>query len=331
VLLFVRELRGSRDLVSTLELTHMTRRLLARALSFAIAGTSLLMFSLSPPFAAAAPASGNEQSRQQDSVAPGEGRSERDNDESAKTTENERLTVVGYPPGKYRETCRNIHTAGQELIAECRTWDGDWHRTRLADYGACGERIVNDDGRLRCGTRKPGRSQRDAGARGAEERDAGARDGSAPPSGSYQDSCRNSTFARGVIKAECRARQGWKDSEFADARSCRGDIANDGGRLVCRIGHEDSWGRITLFIQPRYSGERRAYDGDTPDLGPFSARASSASVSGGTWQLCTQRRYGGRCVTIKDSVRDFVDIGLDDRVRSIRRVKQLRCGKAIAH
>ena len=65
----------------------------------------------------------------------------------------------------------------------------------------------------------------------------------------------------------------------------------------------------------------RVYSDDAAELGPMADRASSASVSGGSWKLCTRRNFGGRCVTINDSVRDFTDIGLNDRVESIRRVR----------
>jgi hypothetical protein len=208
-----------------------------------------------------------------------------------------------YPKGLYRDTCRNIHTDRDDLIAECRTWDGEWHRTTLENYGRCGN-IINDKGRLRCG---------EAYGEGSGQ------GGNWQPKGSYQESCRNVRFVRGDLQAECQTRFGWKSSTLEDARSCRGDIANDHGRLVCVSGGRH--GRITLYRDARFRGERREYSGDTPELGPFADRASSAEVHGGSWQLCTRRSFRGRCVTINDSVNDFTDIGLNDRVESIRRLR----------
>lgn len=57
------------------------------------------------------------------------------------------------------------------------------------------------------------------------------------PSGSYQNSCQNIDADWQRLSAVCRKRDGqWNYSTLEDYRRCRGDIANDNGRLVCRDG-----------------------------------------------------------------------------------------------
>jgi Beta/Gamma crystallin len=187
----------------------------------------------------------------------GTGNSDRDHDNGDRNDS----SATNYPAGAYRDTCRNIHTMGDDLVAECRTWDGEWHRVKVENYKRCGDRIINDDGRLRCGE--------GGGHRGEGEH---------------------------------------RSEDHGDRQS------HDGG-------NDERWGRITLFEKARFHGNQRVYSDDAAELGPMSDRASSASVSGGSWKLCTKRNFRGRCVTINDSVRDFTDIGLNDRVESIRRVR----------
>lgn len=54
------------------------------------------------------------------------------------------------------------------------------------------------------------------------------------PSGSYQSSCQNIDADWQRLSAVCRKRNGqWNYSTLEDYRRCRGDIANDNGRLTC--------------------------------------------------------------------------------------------------
>lgn len=219
---------------------------------------------------------------------------------------------MGRPPqGSYRDSCRNVRVDGDDLVAECRNRDGDWHRTTLDDYRRCNGEVVNDDGRLRC----------DAGDRGGRDDNDGDRRGNGwQPRGSYQDSCRRIRVDDGDLSAICRTRAGdWRQTELENVRECRGDIANDNGRLVCDRGGR--WGRITLYKDARFGGRSRTYSDDQPWLGDFADLASSAYVQGGRWQLCTRRNYGGRCVTIDSNVNNFVNLGINDRVESLRRVR----------
>jgi len=226
----------------------------------------------------------------------------------------------GYQPrGSYEQTCREIRVDHGDLAAECRTRDGDWRRTTLDNYRECQGDIVNDDGRLRCR-----RAEEDHGGRGDDGR-GGYGGGGYEPRGSYQQTCRDIRLDHGVLEAECRTRFGdWRHSSLDNARDCRGDIANNNGRLVCSDGGGGGgygYARITLYKDSRFRGSSRAYDSDTPDLGGFADTASSAYIQGGVWQLCTRRFYRGRCVTFDHNVSNFVSFGINDRVESLRRVR----------
>lgn len=221
----------------------------------------------------------------------------------------------GGPQGSYRDSCRNIHIDGNDLVAECRTRDGDWRRTSLDNYRECRGDISNDDGRLRCQ-----RADEDRGGRGSDDR--GGYGGGYEPPGSYAQTCRNIRAEHGDLEADCRTRYGeWRHSSLDNFRDCRGDIANDNGRLVCSSGGGYGYGRITLYVDSKYRGGRRSYDTDAPDLGDFSDTASSAYIQGGVWQLCTRRYYRGRCVTLNHNVSNFLSYGINDRIESLRRVR----------
>ena len=53
------------------------------------------------------------------------------------------------PPGSYLQSCRNVETQGDRLVANCRRADGSWSRTAL-DVDRCVGGIANMDGRLTC-------------------------------------------------------------------------------------------------------------------------------------------------------------------------------------
>jgi hypothetical protein len=70
------------------------------------------------------------------------------------------------PPGSYLQSCRDVQTQGDRLVADCRRTDGSWGRTAL-DVDRCVGGIANMDGRLTCNgnDRSQGRS-RDQNRRG---------------------------------------------------------------------------------------------------------------------------------------------------------------------
>jgi len=54
----------------------------------------------------------------------------------------------------------------------------------------------------------------------------------------------------------------------------------------------------------------------------FNDRASSAVVRGGSWEVCTDARFEGRCVTLRPGqYASLRDLGLNDRISSVREVE----------
>jgi len=135
------------------------------------------------------------------------------------------LPASAQPPGSYQDTCRNIQVIGQSaapnaaLVADCRNLAGRWVRATLDSYKRCNGDIVNNDGRLACGTTPP------PGYAGPSGR---------LPSGSWSDSCRNGVRRGSLMYAQCRTMRGdWRDASL-DLGGCpNGPVGNNDGRLFC--------------------------------------------------------------------------------------------------
>jgi len=81
------------------------------------------------------------------------------------------------------------------------------------------------------------------------------------------------------------------------------------------------WG-ATLYEGPRYRGRSIRITGDTPNLdgSRFNDRVGSIRFDrrSGPWQLCTDSRFRGRCVTVNRDVNDTGDIGMREAISSLR-------------
>lgn len=147
-----------------------------------------------------------------------------------------RCTAVGYsgsrrddddddawrPRGSYRQTCRDIRIAGDDLRATCQTSDGNWRDTKLDDFDRCRGDISNEDGALHCSAYGPPDYDHDRdGDRGG-------------PQGSYQQTCTDIHVRGDDLIARCRARDGrYRDTKLDGFQRCRADITNDNGKLLC--------------------------------------------------------------------------------------------------
>lgn len=130
----------------------------------------------------------------------------------------------GYPPGDYVQTCRNIHTSGNRLDAECQKRDGGWRHTSLDNVNQCSSPIANDNGNLVCG-----RGGYGSGGRGSWQNGL--------PPGDYVQTCRNTRVDGNKLKAECQKRDGgWRKTSLKNVDRCSSPIANDDGHLVCGRG-----------------------------------------------------------------------------------------------
>lgn len=114
--------------------------------------------------------------------------------------------------GSYVQTCRDVRTQSDKLMAVCQTIDGRWVSTTLDAYSRCTGDIVNDDGRLEC-TRSGGKQV---------------------PTGPYSQTCRQIYVRGDTLRAQCQNRAGqWVWTQLNDWDSCRSAIVNLDGVLHC--------------------------------------------------------------------------------------------------
>jgi hypothetical protein len=79
--------------------------------------------------------------------------------------------------------------------------------------------------------------------------------------------------------------------------------------------------QITLFQDDGFHGRRFSADGPVDNFADngFNDKASSVDVRGGTWQVCTDAYFRGRCVTLRPGSYPSVgSLGLNDKISSIR-------------
>lgn len=81
--------------------------------------------------------------------------------------------------------------------------------------------------------------------------------------------------------------------------------------------------QVTFYEDKNFEG--RSFTTDRPvgnfDRQQFNDRASSAVVRGGSWQVCEDARFEGRCVVLPPgNYRNFRDMGINDEISSVRPV-----------
>src|SRR6266508_6683675 len=78
---------------------------------------------------------------------------------------------------------------------------------------------------------------------------------------------------------------------------------------------------ITLYQRDGYGGRQYRANQSVSDLANvgFNDRASSVVIHGGSWQLCSDAYFRGRCVTLSSGdYPSLSSMGLNDTVSSIR-------------
>jgi hypothetical protein len=80
---------------------------------------------------------------------------------------------------------------------------------------------------------------------------------------------------------------------------------------------------LILYQEDHFGGDSREIDEDQPDLGwiHFDDRVSSVEVHRGVWELCTDSRYRGRCITVDHDIGRLDRLGFDDRISSVHRLR----------
>jgi hypothetical protein len=176
------------------------------------------------------------------------------------------------------------------------------------------------------------------GAQGAQERGAPA------PAGDYWRTCRNvSTYGYGdnaTMTAQCQDNRGrWRATSLRFGR-CR-EIENRDGALACRDGGggRPPWGgggggrppgggdgrggSLTLYSGPDFGGQPFQTRDEITNLPRnINDRALSLRIEGrGSWQVCADSDFRGRCQVFDRDVRDLRQYGLGEAVSSMRPVR----------
>lgn len=121
------------------------------------------------------------------------------------------------PRGSYQKTCRQCTFDGRNLKCQCRTSNRmAWLPTTLLNTYRCNVNIANEDGTLKCRTRK-------------------SRHTSTIPTGSYLASCSKCFFEKkSILGCYCKNPESrhLNYSRLFHPHRCM-DIENIGGRLTC--------------------------------------------------------------------------------------------------
>ena len=108
-------------------------------------------------------------------------------------------------------------------------------------------------------------------------------------------------------------------NDRGDGRDGRGNDGNDRG---AGYGRGNRSAPVVLFSQSRFGGSQVDLRGDTRTLQnlDFNDQAGSVIINEGSWQLCDDADFRGKCIVLSkgryDNLRD-----LGDRISSVRRVR----------
>lgn len=118
-----------------------------------------------------------------------------------------------------------------------------------------------------------------------------------------------------------RGDRGAGRDDRGDGRGGR-DNDNDHGNRGAGYGRGHGGAPVVLFSQTRFGGSQVDLRGDMRKLEQvdFNDQAGSVIINEGTWQLCDDADFRGKCIVLSkgryDNLRD-----LGDRISSVRRVR----------
>lgn len=90
--------------------------------------------------------------------------------------------------------------------------------------------------------------------------------------------------------------------------------------LACCTAGTAAWaGDITLYTRSHLGGPAITLHEATPDLDllGFNDKTSSVVVHKGTWQVCAEKHYKGKCILLKEG--EYAELpGFDNMISSVR-------------
>lgn len=206
------------------------------------------------------------------------------------------------PPGSYQATCRDIKMHHNDrLQAKCKTSQGSWINTSLDSADRCVGDITNIEGQLTCNKN------------------------SAPPQGTYLQTCRDVRMRYNTLWARCQTRSGqWVDTSLNNFSQCNGGIGNFDGQLRCGNYDRGGWDRDRDGDRDRdrdRDGDRdRDWRGGGP-RGSYSQTCRDIQVQGDRLRARCETSDGRWLdTTLEDSDRCVGDIVNDEgRLECTRR------------
>lgn len=81
---------------------------------------------------------------------------------------------------------------------------------------------------------------------------------------------------------------------------------------------------VELFGEPQFGGRPNAISANQRSLGDGTVQVRSLRVRGGTWELCENASFRGRCVLVAGDIPDVRAVGLPEGVGSLRLHVNLR-------
>ena len=126
----------------------------------------------------------------------------------------------------------------------------------------------------------------------------------------------------------CRARRGPRDPRRARSPNKHPENCMKAASIaiaVATLGCAATVGaqEIVLYENDNFNGQRYSANHSINDLGSvgFNDRASSVTIRGGSWQLCSDAYFRGQCVTLgQGEYPSLGAMGLNDRVSSLREI-----------
>jgi hypothetical protein len=204
------------------------------------------------------------------------------------------------PPGSYQRDCRNISMNGQYLHAWCRGSRGSGEST--LNVLSCSSDIgVDPDGGLICSG------------------------GGGQPNYPVQD---RPGYDRPGYDGPSYDRPGYDRPPY-DNRPYPGDRPRPPNE---RPPYDDGYRRpysgggrepvATLYEGRGFRGQSIEVYGETSNLNRtgFNDRVGSIRFGrrSGPWQVCTDSKFRGRCIVVRDEVRDVDSIGMGNAISSLR-------------
>jgi hypothetical protein len=84
---------------------------------------------------------------------------------------------------------------------------------------------------------------------------------------------------------------------------------------------QNGWS-LVVYDQANYAGNSANFTSSATNLGPqWRRQARSININGGTWQVCEDPNFNGRCVTLSQSAPDLGTYNLR-RIGSVRPIRQ---------